>query len=114
MYKVLSRDGYFDREVEGEPVFFPGFEEYEFFVHRSDFESRPEYRLWRVSEVATGTFFAAGETKEEAIESAKLILSTRGKDVFVRCREIWLKKIAGRKSDNLDRKNFPEILFKTY
>ena len=67
------------REVEGEPVEFPGFQEFQFFFH-------PCFDVpgFVVSEASTGFHLVQGRTRVAAIEESWLRLSEIGAEKFKR------------------------------
>ena len=71
-----SSETRYHKQVEGRPVKFKGFEQYQFILHRS-----PEFTVdWRVSEATTGLWFASEKTPNEALHSAKDKLAHVGID----------------------------------
>lgn len=72
-YKIITIYG--PKEVEGEPVKFKGFEDWDFFVH--PLWSLPD--LFVVSEKSTGYRFPVGDTdKKKAIAKTRRFLLSRG------------------------------------
>jgi len=69
--------------VAGEPIEFPGYEEFQFFIHEAhDFYKRwydPEdVSYWfDVHEAKTGHLVASGDTKEDAYNKALKLLQTK-------------------------------------
>jgi len=81
-YPVDNHDTWLD--VQGYPVVIRGFEEYEFFVHRSinGFESG-----WRISEKITGLCFPVrcdGRTRQDAVNKTIEGITEVGKDKFAK------------------------------
>jgi len=71
------------REVEGEPVEFPGFGGFEFFSHRCF-----DVSAYGVSEASTGYLIAQARTRQMAINAASFRLESVG---FVEFRKAALK-----------------------
>lgn len=77
-YKVFIVDGdnIKEKEVDGEPVHFAGYEDFQFFSHQlveSDKWGNWDHHL--ISEVSSGCRITGGFTLEEAIAKAGSILS---------------------------------------
>jgi hypothetical protein len=91
IYKIHTKDGI--KEVEGEPVAIPGFEEYQFFVHHISYMNNIG-EDYLVSEVTSGRCFrdSLAETVQESVSLATDIITTYGKEKFAK-RLAKMKKI---------------------
>lgn len=71
--------------IKGEPIIIEGFEEFEFFIHKS-WDNKDTYN---VSEASTGLaiLYGSSESKEEAINATKEILSKQGKKKLIEAIE---------------------------
>jgi len=78
----VERSSHYEyKEVEGEPLVIPGFEELDLFAHRA--AGAEEKDIWVVSEGKTGNSISGwGISKEEAITLATEVLNKRGIDIY--------------------------------
>ncbi len=82
--------GWETRDVQGYKVIIPGFEEFDFFVHRGPERLILTENPWRISEVTTGFAFPRetdGATRQKAIDNVSRFLSEKGKEKFIRAME---------------------------
>ncbi len=73
--------------VTGCKVVIPGFEEFDFFVHRGTERRLLTENPWRISEVSTGGAMPRetdGHTRQEAINKVTQFLTLKGKDKLVK------------------------------
>jgi N12 class adenine-specific DNA methylase len=79
-YAYMGREGW--KPVEGEKINIPGFEKYDFYLHRPlDSEGNPEPDKWVISEGQTGQALISSDgvpSQEEAAEQASKLLTKAG------------------------------------
>jgi len=96
-YKIVTTNGI--KEVDGEPVAIPGFEEYSFFVHHISIRGGYDPDGYVVSEVTSGRCFGGcmGATEQESESITKQFLTSYGKEKFAK-RLSKMEKICEVKS----------------